>query len=157
MKGIEELIGFFKQASIHPQQVEAIMADAGTDPIRQKVKLVNLIMRPQLYMSHLKQISEVSEYIHLIPEDIRHEILEEAEITMKYSGYIEKENELALKMNRLEDIRLYPEFDYHKLKSLSSEAREKLSRIKPDTVGQASRISGISPSDISVLLVFLGR
>ena len=83
--------------------------------------------------------------------------MEEAEILIKYEGYVEKEREIAERINKLEEIILYEDFDYHKIKSLSSEAREKLTKIKPRTLGQASRISGVSPSDISVLMVYLGR
>ena len=98
-------------------------------------------------------------FIHMETNDenVKEESIEEAEILLKYGRYIEKEQELADKLNKLEDFKLKPDFDYKSLKTLSFEAREKLSKIKPKTIGQASRISGVSPSDISVLTVYLGR
>jgi tRNA uridine 5-carboxymethylaminomethyl modification enzyme len=102
------------------------------------------------------KIGKLGNFIKAIPE-LRSEIVEEAEIRVKYEGYIQKEAEMAGKLERLDAITLREDFNYHQLKSISYEAREKLSRIKPRTLGQASRISGVSPSDISVLLVFLGR
>ena len=92
-----------------------------------------------------------------LAENFLHESLEQAEILMKYEGYISKEYEMAEKIQRLEEIKLHEDFDYHRLTSLSSEAREKLSKVRPNTIGQASRISGVNPSDISILLVYLGR
>jgi tRNA uridine 5-carboxymethylaminomethyl modification enzyme len=103
----------------------------------------------------IESIPDISSYTK--ENDVDEEIIESAEILLKYDGYISKEQEVANKLLRLEHIELHANFDYRSLKSLSSEAREKLSRIKPSSIGQASRISGISPSDISVLMVFLGR
>jgi len=104
-----------------------------------------------------KQAPALQNYLATHVNDHHAEVVESAEILIKYDNYIQKEQEIAAKISRLEDIRLHDDFDYHKLKSLSWEAREKLSKIRPGTIGQASRISGVNPSDISVLIVYLGR
>jgi tRNA uridine 5-carboxymethylaminomethyl modification enzyme len=148
------IIEFFKQTSITPDVINETLAGSGTEPIRQKVKLKSLIGRPQISMNDL-----AASVPSLHDELTRHnlEAAEQAEIMMKYEGYIAKEQEMVEKLNRLEHIQLQEEFDYRSVRSLSSEARQKLSDIRPRTLGQASRISGVSPADISVLMVFLGR
>ena len=116
------------------------------------------MLRPEVSIGHLiKNISSLSGFVDSLGENHIEEILEETEILVKYDNYIQKEQEIANKITKLENIKLHDNFDYQKLKSLSFEAREKLSRIRPKTIGQASRISGVSPSDISVLVVYLGR
>jgi tRNA uridine 5-carboxymethylaminomethyl modification enzyme len=114
-------------------------------------------LRPEVYLSDLiKNISSLNNFIHSQGDNIQ-EFIEEAEILIKYDSYIRKEQEIADKLTKLEHIKLKDNFDYHGLKSLSYEAREKLSKIRPKNIGQASRISGVSPADISVLIVYLGR
>jgi tRNA uridine 5-carboxymethylaminomethyl modification enzyme len=156
---VNKLIGFLKKTSIDPEQVNTMLKQCETAEINQKSKLGNLLLRPQVSIQNLVDSSaELGDYINEIdPESLIGEISEESEILIKYEGYISREKEMADKINRLEEIELSENFNYKNLKSLSSEAREKLSRVKPHTIGQASRISGVSPSDISVLLVYLGR
>jgi len=156
-EGIAAVIAFMLNESVSPDQVNGYLDTMETAPIRQKTKLGNILLRPQVdmkgliqHLDFLKEYVETSGYNDL-------EILEEAEILVKYEGYISKEQEIAGKLSRFEDMHLSPDFDYKGLSSLSWEAREKLSGQKPATIGQASRISGVSPSDIAVLLVYLGR
>jgi tRNA uridine 5-carboxymethylaminomethyl modification enzyme len=146
-----------RTTSISPDQVNGFLESINSAPIRQKVKLDTLLLRPQVSFDQLiAHIDFLSNFTLEIGEDVV-EIIEEAEILIKYEGYINKEKEIAEKLSKFDDMPLKPDFDYLSLPSLSTEARQKLTRIKPSTIGQASRISGISPSDISVLLVFLGR
>jgi tRNA uridine 5-carboxymethylaminomethyl modification enzyme len=154
---IASVIAFLSKESVTPDQVNGFLEQMGTVPIRQKAKLGALILRPQVYLIPLIQhVESLKEFVdNFIDNDL--EILEQAEILVKYEGYISKEQEIAEKLSRFEDIQLHLDFDYNSLNSLSYEAREKLSRHKPATIGQASRISGVSPSDIAVLLVYLGR
>jgi tRNA uridine 5-carboxymethylaminomethyl modification enzyme len=149
-ENIQHLLRFIKNKSIDPDASNPILESSGTATVSQKVKLDKLILRPQVGISDFEQtIPELSEY----DTDVK----EEVEILIKYEAYIEKENEMAEKVKRLENYKLHADFDYSKLKALSTESREKLNKIKPENIGQASRISGVSPSDISVLLVHLGR
>lgn len=154
---IEKAIYFVKNYSIKPDEINSFLAEKQTSLITQKVKASNLLLRPQIYLSDLIENNHTfkNEIQNKLLDNI--EVLEEAEILIKYEGYIEKEQEIADKLARFENIPLYENFDYHKLNSLSYEAREKLNKIKPKTIGQASRISGVSPADISVLIVYLGR
>ena len=153
-----ELVDFIKNYSVSPEEVNEMMVEAGTDELRQKVKLSGVLLRPQLTMELIASaVKPLSDYINTIPESFRADAIEQAEISMKYEGYIGKENEIVNKFSKMEEIFLKDDFNYHALSSLSMEARIKLSAIKPSTLGQASRISGISPSDISVLMVFLSR
>jgi len=153
---IENIIKFLKKQSISPDEAKEILLLRNTSPLKQKVKLSELILRPQISINDLLSISNPLvaeiEKISASKED-----LEGAEILAKYDGYIEKEKELVNKLSKLDNIPLKKDFDYQSLKSLSTEAREKLSNIKPTTIGQASRISGVSPSDINVIAVFIGR
>lgn len=154
----DELVDFIKNYSVSPEEVNEMMVEAGTDELRQKVKLSGVLLRPQLNMELIAgAVKPLSNFINTIPEDFRADAIEQAEISMKYEGYIGKENEIVQKFSKMEEIFLKEDFDYHSLNSLSMEARLKLTAIKPSTLGQASRISGISPSDISVLMVFLSR
>lgn len=143
----------FHKTSITPNEVNARLADIDTPEIVQNYKLFQLISRPQVSMDNLRGLPTVDTILN----DIDDEAVLQAEILMKYDGYLQKEKEMADKMKRLEHIRLLPEYNYQSLPSLSKEAREKLSRMRPATLGQASRISGVSPADISVLLVHFGR
>lgn len=154
----EALITFLKEYSVQPDAINTLLAELGTDVIRQKVKLNGILLRPQVNIQDLIQsIDDLQEFTEKIAPEIREHVVEQAEILMKYEGYIEKEFDIVSKFERLEEVRLKDDFDYHNLSSLSIEARQKLSKIKPRTLGQASRISGVSPADISVLMVYLGR
>ncbi len=154
---IDKLKEFMRTNSVSPDQVNGLLESLGTAPLRQKVKLDSLLLRPQIAFSHLiNHLSFLQEFTQTIGEDAV-EIIEETEILIKYDGYITKEREIADKLSKFDDMPLKADFDYLSLSSLSTEARQKLSRLRPATIGQATRISGISPSDISVLLVFLGR
>jgi len=157
LEWINKVKAFMQTTSISPDQVNGFLESINTAPIKQKVKLDTLLLRPQVSFNELSMhINFLSEFTKQIGLD-KDEILEEAEILIKYDGYINKEQEIAEKLSKFDDMPLKPDFDYLNLTSLSTEARQKLTRIRPATIGQASRISGISPSDISVLLVFLGR
>ena len=157
LEWIEKVKAFMRTTSISPDQVNGFLESMDTAPIRQKVKLDSLLLRPQVSFGQMiSHIDFLKQFTQQIGEDAS-EILEEAEILIKYEGYIIKEQEIAEKLSKFDDMPLKPDFDYLSLSSLSTEARQKFTRIRPATIGQASRISGISPSDISVLLVFLGR
>jgi len=155
---IDKIIQFIRKESVAPETVQGMLENRGTQPLSQKVKIASLLLRPQLSLNNLiESISKLSKLISTFKIDFIDECLEEVEILIKYGGYIEKEQEIANKLNKLEGLKLNPDFDYYKLSALSYEAREKLAKIKPQTIGQASRISGVSPADISVLVVYLGR
>lgn len=153
----DALIDFTSSFSIRPEEINPVLNALETSEIRQTVKLRDLVLRPQVTFSNLKpHIPELKDQI-LSCGDLAFEVEEAAEIIIKYTGYIEREKLIAEKIKRLENVKINPDFDFKKLKSLSTEARQKLTKIKPSTIGQASRISGISPSDINVLLIMLGR
>ncbi|SNR61048.1 tRNA uridine 5-carboxymethylaminomethyl modification enzyme [Maribacter sedimenticola] len=151
----EALVNFFKETSVLPKDINPILKEVDSAPVKQSDKMYKPFSRPNVTMDHMKTLPIVSDYI--TTHNLDNEVLEQAEIQIKYSGYIAKEKVNADKLHRLEAVKIPDNFDYTKLKSLSFEAREKLSKIKPVTISQASRISGVTPSDISVLLVFLGR
>ncbi|MCB9317624.1 MAG: tRNA uridine-5-carboxymethylaminomethyl(34) synthesis enzyme MnmG, partial [Lewinellaceae bacterium] len=149
-----EIAAFFQNASVAPDDVNGYLASVNSAPINQKLKLYNILLRPQVNIGSLAQaLPEVQRF--LVPFD--QEFVELAEINIKYDGYIRKEQDMVDKMSRLEDVHLHEDFNYAALTALSAEARDKLARQKPRTIGQASRISGVSPADVSVLLVHLGR
>jgi tRNA uridine 5-carboxymethylaminomethyl modification enzyme len=148
-----EIIKFFKEESIDPSDINSSLEQLGTVPLTQKVKMFSVLSRPHVAISHFNFSEKAKSFL----SNYNNELTEQAEILMKYEGYIEKEKEMADKMIRLENIELHSDFIYNKIASLSAEAKEKFSKIKPRTIGQASRISGISPADISVLMVYLGR
>ncbi len=153
-KAVADIERFFRETSVSPELINGYLASVGSSPAAQKVKLYNILLRPQVNLHTLAQaLPWVADF--LAPYD--KEFVELAEINMKYEGYIRREEEMVEKMNRLEALHLHPDFDYHALAALSAEARDKLSRHKPRTIGQASRISGVSPADIGVLLIHLGR
>ncbi len=153
---IEQLLDFLSKVSIAPEEINDALEKAGTSPLKQKVKMTTLLLRPQVEFALLAEgHADLKQFME--DNDMDREIQEAVEIQIKYEGYIDKEREMAMKLGKFEDIRLKPDFDYHSLHSLSFEAREKLNKVKPTSIGQASRISGVSPSDINVLLVFLGR
>lgn len=155
----DAFIEFSKSYSVKAEWVNARFEELGIAPLRQSVKLHDLILRPQLTVAMLAEmLPGVASYIgNNIEQDRRAEIIEAAEILMKYNGYIERERLIADKIRRLEDVRLGDRIDYDTVKSISTEARQKLKKIMPQTIAQASRIPGISPSDINILLLLLGR
>ena len=154
-KKTEHMMVFIKNLSIKPEQINDILIKKGSSPISQSMKLFKLFSRPQISFSDISSIEAVSNYI--IDNDVKDEIIEQVEIQVKYSGYIDKESSNAEKLNALENISIPTNFDYSRLKCLSSEAKSKLDKIKPVSLSQASRISGVSPADISAMLVFMGR
>ena len=151
----ESLVQFFKETSVMPKDINPILSSVDSALVKQSDKMYKAFSRPNVTMDHMLQLKDVSTFVE--ENDFDNEILEQAEIQIKYSGYIAKEKLNADKLHRLEAVKIPENFDYTKLKSLSFEAREKLTKIQPVTISQASRISGVTPSDISVLLVFLGR
>lgn len=154
----DAIIAFAESYSIKPQLINEGLEALGTTPLTQGCKLVDLILRPQLNLGCVAElVPALRAELDTVPASRREEILEAAEILIKYSGYIKREQIIADKINRLEHIHIQGKFDYSTIQSLSTEARQKLSRIDPDTIAQASRIPGISPSDINILLVLLGR
>ncbi len=154
---ISRLREFTSTFSIKPALINPFLETQGTSPLREGCKLVDLVNRPQLSFDSLRNaIPALQEAIDKIPNR-QEEIVEAAEIQIKYSGYITREQQIADKLTRLENIKIKGKFDYMSIKTISTEARQKLTRIDPETIGQASRISGISPSDINILLVLLGR
>ncbi len=154
---IEKVIDFFKSYSVNPTEIETLLHHKNSQPLKQKLKIFQVLMRPEISISDFKNyISDFDVLITGIGDRVG-EVLESAEILMKYEGYIERESEAAIKMKRLEYVKIPYDFDFRKLQSLSTEATTKLMKQKPKTVGDASRISGVSPSDINVILVYLGR
>ncbi|MFW5879232.1 MAG: tRNA uridine-5-carboxymethylaminomethyl(34) synthesis enzyme MnmG [bacterium] len=154
---IENIITAIKQTSISPEQVNDLLTQKHSSPIKQKIKLQNILLRPEISINDLLDFIPLVDFQKGLDDEILNEALINAEIYVKYQGYIDRERNIAQKIKRLEGIQLHPELDYHQFKSISTEAREKLNQIKPANIAQASRISGVSPSDINVLLVFLGR
>lgn len=153
-QAIKEIREFFAGHSVEPSEINTVLEEAGTSVLAQRAKLDKLITRPQVDINTIRKgSSSLNEFLN----GYEREFIECAEIEMKYESYIEKEVDLVNKMNKLEDIRLDGDYDYHQIKSLSMEARIKLSKVKPTSIGQASRISGVSPADVSVLLVHMGR
>jgi tRNA uridine 5-carboxymethylaminomethyl modification enzyme len=149
-----EVQKYFLNESVTPDLVNSMLEEQGTTTISQRTKLHAILSRPQIDMQIMRrQLPELDQYLG----QYDNEFVEQAEIKMKYEGYIEKEQQLVDKMGKLEGVRIIDSFDFRKITSLSHEAREKLSKVRPTTLGQASRISGVSPSDISVLMVYMGR
>ena len=148
-------IKFLKETSIKPEEVNDILNEKDSAAVSQSMKMFKIASRPQLDFDDVKRFPKVKEFI--LEHQIDDEVVEQTEIHVKYSGYIEKEKNSADKLQRLENIKIPINFDYQKIHSISYEAREKLTKIQPATISQASRISGVSPSDVSVLLVYMGR
>lgn len=154
----DEIVDFVRKFSVKTAIINPRIHEIGIEPLKQGVKLRDLVLRPQLDLAKLATvIAPLRELIEEIDSERRDEIVEAAEILIKYEGYIERERVIADKISRLESIRIKGKFDYSTLHALSTEARQKLQRIDPDTIAQASRIPGISPSDINILLLLLGR
>ena len=154
---LQQMIEYLNTTSVTPDQINGFLETQGTSPLAQRAKLGYVLLRPQLNLfDMIHALGFLSQKYDLNDRFVR-ECVQEAEILIKYDGYINKEYDLAEKLNRLDYVKLPRDFDYHTLTSLSYEAREKLNKYQPETLGQASRISGISPADISVLAIFLGR
>jgi tRNA uridine 5-carboxymethylaminomethyl modification enzyme len=151
----EKMVNFFKETSISPEEANPILEAKESSVMAQSDKMFKVFSRPQIELDDFMKFDKVKNYV--AENDLDKEIIEQAEIQVKYSGYIEKERNNAEKLIRLEDIKIPENFDYNKIKSMSIEAKQKLSKIRPVTISQASRISGVSPSDISVLLIYMGR
>ncbi len=149
------MVDFFKETSVTVAETNPILESKASAKIVQADKMFKVFSRPQIDLEDILKFEKVKEYVAM--NDLDREILEQAEIQVKYSGYIEKERNNADKLTRLEDMKIPENFDYNKIKSMSIEAKQKLSKIRPVTISQASRISGVSPSDISVLLIYMGR
>ena len=158
LKFRSRIIDYLLSFSIKPQYINELLIKKETSELRQPVKLADILLRPQISIGDLvENISPFKNHVSDLPDNRKDEILESVEIVVKYEGYINREKLLADKLKRLENIELGNKFDYHKILSLSTEARQKLSTINPVTIGQASRIPGVSPADINVLLIMLGR
>jgi len=162
MKKMEEkkeksfkFVDFLKDLSVVPEEANPVLEKRKSSLMKQSDKVFKVFSRPQITMNDVKNFSGVEEFIS--ENELNQEMIEQTEIQVKYSGYIEKEKNNADKLNRLEDMKIPQNFDYSNIKSMSYEAREKLKKVQPATVSQASRISGVSPNDISVLLVYMGR
>ena len=154
-KDSNSLIDFLKKQSITPKEINPVLNIKKSSPIKQSGKADKILSRPNIYIKDLKKCAAIDSFIS--KNNFEQEVQDQAEIQIKYSGYINKEKNNADKLNRLEAVRIPKDFDYKNLKSISSEAMEKLIKIKPETISQASRISGVSPNDVSVLLVYMGR
>lgn len=154
----QALSDFVNETPVTPTEANAMLESLNTPALQQRVRLVNLLLRPEVTMQDLMGVSsELTSLVDTIPSDIREEALSASEIQLKYKRYIEKEQDVASRILKFEDIALPADFDYFSLQSLSYEAREKLTKMRPATIGQASRISGVSPADISVLLIVLNH
>ena len=151
----DKMVTFFKETSVTMAEANPILESKASAPIIQSDKMFKVFSRPQIDLEDFLKFEKVANYV--AENNLDQEILEQAEIQVKYSGYIEKERNNADKLTRLEDVKIPENFDYNKIKSMSIEAKQKLSKIRPVTISQASRISGVSPSDISVLLIYMGR
>ena len=154
-KNTSSFVSFFKKTSVKPDEMNPILEKNNSSLIKQSVKLYKVFSRPNLSLSEMMKVESVKEFSN--SNDFDKGVLEQTEVQVKYSGYIEKEKANAEKLNNLENIRIPETFVYSKVNSLSSEAIQKLEKIKPSTLSQASRISGVSPNDISVLMVYMGR
>ena len=151
----EKMVNFFKETSVTQEEANPVLIKKESAPMVQSDKMFKLFSRPQIELDDILKFEKVQQYIQ--ENELDKEIIEQAEIQVKYSGYIEKERNNAEKLTRLEDVKIPENFDYNKIKSMSTEAKQKLSKIRPVTISQASRISGVSPSDVSVLLIYMGR
>jgi tRNA uridine 5-carboxymethylaminomethyl modification enzyme len=151
----EAFVGFFRTQSVKPEEANPVLESKDSQPIRQSDKMFKIFSRPNIGIADVRKFKAVEAYIQ--SNDLDTEVIDQAEIQVKYSGYIAKEKNNADKLTRLEYVKIPSGFDYSQIKSMSYEAREKLKKIQPTTVAQASRISGVSPNDVSVLLVYMGR
>ena len=154
-KQAEQFVKFFRDTSVTPEEANAVLEAKDSAPVKQQDKMFKLFARPNITIDDVRKFKAVEDYIQ--EQDLDAEVIEQTEIQVKYSGYIAKEKNNADKLNRLEYVKIPENFDYSQIKSMSMEAREKLKHIQPTSIAQASRISGVSPNDISVLLVYMGR
>ena len=154
-KKSDAFVQFFRETSVKPEEANPVLESKNSAPVKQQDKMFRLFARPNITIDDVRKFKAVDQYIQENNLDL--EVIEQTEIQVKYAGYIEKEKNNADKLNRLENLKIPKGFDYSRLKSMSMEARQKLTEIQPVTISQASRISGVSPNDISVLLVYLGR
>jgi tRNA uridine 5-carboxymethylaminomethyl modification enzyme len=154
---VTEIIEFLQKESVMPEKINKLLKERNTGEIKQKSKAINLLMRPQIEIKELIKNIDGYKKLKAIKSDRYNEIAEAAEIKIKYDGYIEREKLMAEKIKRLEDLKIPDEIDYNELVSISTEGRQKLNKIRPENMGQAGRISGVSQSDITILLMYLGR
>ena len=154
---VEEVVDFVRKRSISPSEINSFLVENGTAEISQKIKAINIASRPQVSLGELLEKIPGSEELRCNSSERKREIIEAAEIRIKYSGYLERERGLADKIKRLEDLKIPDDIEYEELTSISTEGRQKLSKIRPGNIGQASRISGVSTSDVSILIMYLGR
>lgn len=157
VKATNEMIGFLQNEGVKPEHANPVLVKKESAEINQQVKLGQIIIRPHIVMSDVFEMSPSAKSKAVELEEMHIDVVDQAEILLKYEGYIQREQEMADKQHRLEDVKIPLEIDYHDMPSLSMEARLKLSNIRPVTIGQASRVSGVSPSDVSVVLIYLGR
>lgn len=162
MKRMEEkyskashMVDYLETTSIQPAQINPTIEERGGSPLTQSVKMVNVLTRPEVQLNDVLTLEHIQEFIQ--KNELGEEELEQVEVQVKYKGYIRKEKENADKLKRLENLKIPKDFDYSQVKSISTEARQKFEKVRPETIAQASRISGVSPSDISILLIFMGR
>lgn len=153
--GIDLLNSIVEETSVAPEDINQLLLDSGTSGIRQKMKLDNILRRPQVDIRDV--LPHINGKFESVKAELKEEILESVQIKIKYSGYIDRERQMADKIQRLEHIKIKDKIDYEKINMLSTEARQKLKTVNPETIGQAARISGVSPADISVLLIMMGR
>jgi tRNA uridine 5-carboxymethylaminomethyl modification enzyme len=154
---IKLLLSFITKLSVKPEEINPFLLSIDSKPISQSRKLIDIILRPEVELFTLSQTFAPLKNIVERMNPSKKEIIESTDIRIKYGGYIEREKLVAEKVNRLDHVKINEKFDYMVLNSISTEARQKLARIKPKTIGQARRIPGVSPSDINILLVYLGR
>jgi tRNA uridine 5-carboxymethylaminomethyl modification enzyme len=157
IKGTQDLKKSLQKEGVAVETANVVLREKKSSPITQKVRLSSLITRPNITMDDVLGMSVDSKNLAEELASVHPDIVSQTEIQLKYEGYINREEDVAKKMSRLDEVKIPSELDYSKLKSLSSESKEKLTKLRPATIGQASRVSGVSPSDISVLLVYLGR
>jgi tRNA uridine 5-carboxymethylaminomethyl modification enzyme len=149
------MVEYLETTSILPHQINPTIEERGGSPLTQSVKIVSVLTRPEVHLEDITSIDHIEEFI--AKNELGEEELEQVEVQVKYKGYIRKEKDNADKLKRLENLKIPKDFDYSQVKSISTEARQKFEKVRPETIAQASRISGVSPSDISILLIFMGR
>jgi tRNA uridine 5-carboxymethylaminomethyl modification enzyme len=149
------LMSFLKKTSVAVSEINPILEKNKSALVKQSGKIDKILSRPNIYFDDLKPLKSIDKY--LVDNNLSKEVVDQAEIQVKYSGYILKEKNNADKLNRLENVKIPQDFNFHEIKSMSIEARQKLTAIRPVNISQASRISGVSPNDVSVLLVYMGR
>jgi tRNA uridine 5-carboxymethylaminomethyl modification enzyme len=157
VQGTNEFKKYLRTLGITPAEVNPLLLSKDSSPINQQVKITSILSRPQIQLNEIAEVLPELSNKCLEMSTIHEDIPTQTEIQLKYEGYIDREEEMASKLSRLEDVKIPEDIDFRQLKSLSTEAVEKLTAISPRTIGQASRISGVSPSDVSVLLIYLGR